>query len=302
METKYCKLCDDLKPISEFYETQKSSVCKYHHKEIGKNRKKEYRKDPKNKEKERLKYLERKIRLWANYLLINTKHRTHENTITVEDIIDIYDKQNGLCFWFNVPLHPTLIKKHPQNPSLDRLDRTKGYTKDNVVLCCYAANIGRNETTVEIWTDFIDVLFNKTNKTKLQIDKELEILNEKLYEVDSKDEYVIYDDELNITIVKNLRQYCRDNNISPNTLSSVRKKINRKTQKGMIILNRTKNESIEKRTYKLTSPEGVNYTLTSLRDFCKKNNLNDSALHKVGKGELNNYKGWKCEYHDVILT
>jgi hypothetical protein len=30
-----------------------------------------------------------------------------------------------------------------------------------VVLCCYAANIGRNETDLEIWSDFVDLLFNK---------------------------------------------------------------------------------------------------------------------------------------------
>jgi hypothetical protein len=27
-----------------------------------------------------------------------------------------------------------------------------------------------------------------------------------------------------------------------------------------------------------------------------------SPLHRVGKGELNHYKGWKCEYNDVTLT
>lgn len=38
----------------------------------------------------------------------------------------------------------------------------------------------------------------------------------------------------------------------------------------------------------------------SLRKFCIESNLNDSALHRVGKGEIGHYKGWKCEY--VIKT
>ena len=301
METKYCKKCDEYKPISEFHKSQKSLLCKFHHNLFGRESKKKYRLDPKNKEKEKLKYQERKIRLWSNSLLSNSKSRDCENTLTVNDIEEIYKKQNGLCYWFNVPLIPTLTKKHPQQPSLDRLDRLKGYTKDNVVLCCYAANIGRNETDVETWKSFIDVLLNKSSKTEEKFKTELSILEKKLEDIDDRDEYVIYDENLNRTVVKNLNEYCRNNNISFNTLKSSRKKIKRKAQKGLIILNRTKGEEMEKRIYKVTSPDGGEYTLNSLRDFCVKNNLNDSALHRVGKGEIKQFKGWKCEYYTIVL-
>jgi hypothetical protein len=301
METKYCKKCDEYKPISEFHKSQKSLLCKFHHNLFGRESKKKYRLDPKNKEKEKLKYQERKIRLWSNSLLSNSKSRDCENTLSVNDIEEIYKKQNGLCYWFNVPLIPTLTKKHPQQPSLDRLDRLKGYTKDNVVLCCYAANIGRNETDVETWKIFIDVLFNKSSKTEEKFKTELFILEKKLEDIDDRDEYVIYDENLNLTVVNNLNEYCRNNNISFNTLKSSRKKIKRKTQKGLIILNRTKGEELEKRIYKVTSPDGCEYTLNSLRDFCVKNNLNDSALHRVGKGEIKQFKGWKCEYYTIML-
>lgn len=53
--------------------------------------------------------------------------------------------------------------------------------------------------------------------------------------------------------------------------------------------------------YKLTSPSGDESNLTSLRHFCVEHNLNDSALHRVGKGELKHYKGWKCEYKVILL-
>jgi hypothetical protein len=66
-------------------------------------------------------------------------------------------------------------------------------------------------------------------------------------------------------------------------------------------LNRTKGEQLEKRIYTVKSPDGDEYTLSSLRDFCIKNNLNDSALHRVGKGELKQFKGWKCEYKTILL-
>lgn len=93
----------------------------------------------------------------------------------------------------------------------------------------------------------------------------------------------------------------RKNNISLNTVKSIRKKINRSTQKGLIIINRTKHEVVEKRIYKITSPVGEKFILTSLRNFCIKNNLNDSAMQRVGKGQLKHFKGWKCEYETVLL-
>ena len=300
METKYCKECNQLKPLSEFYTSQKSLLCKHHHKLRGRTNKKKYREDSKNIEKEKLKSQERKLRLWVNNLLHSTKRRNCENTLTVDEILEIYKSQNGLCYWFNIPLIPTLTNKHPQQPSIDRLDRFKGYTKDNVVLTCYAANIGRNETSVDVWQNFISLLFNgKSQESKLG--SEITNLKNKIQELETRDEFVIYDENLNETVVTNLYEYGRQNNISQNTLSSVRKKIKRNTQKGLIILNRSKNETIEKRVYKLISPDGVEFNLTSLRNFCLEYGLNDSALHRVGKGELQHYKGWKCEYNQILL-
>ena len=69
------------------------------------------------------------------------------------------ENQNGLCYWFKIPLIPSNKLKHPQQPSLDRLDRNKGYTRDNVVLTCYSANIGRNENDLETWKNFLNLLF-----------------------------------------------------------------------------------------------------------------------------------------------
>ena len=87
--------------------------------------------------------------MWQNTLLHDSKNRKLEHTLTISDINDMFDKQNGLCYWFKIPLIPSNKTKHPQQPSLDRLDRTKGYNKDNVVLCCYSANIGRNENDLD---------------------------------------------------------------------------------------------------------------------------------------------------------
>ena len=95
---------------------------------------------------------------WPKILLAHARRHNSDVTITEEWIMDQYKEQGGKCFWFNVPLVPSPKKKFPQQPSLDRLDRSKGYTPDNVVITCYAANIGRNENDVDTFADFIQVL------------------------------------------------------------------------------------------------------------------------------------------------
>lgn len=301
METKYCKKCREFKSIDEFHPSQKVLLCKHHANEIGRENKKKYRQNSENKNKEKLKYQERKIRLWANFLIHHSKSRNCENTLTVKDVLEIYEKQKGLCYWFKIPLLPSLTSKHPQQPSIDRLDRTKGYTLDNVVLCCYAANIGRNETDIEVWTNFVNLLINGITSESTESILISDLYND-LEKIDDRDEYVIYDENLNFSITKNLNQYCEEQGISKNTMQSFRKKTKRKTQKGLIVLNRTKGETVEKRLYLLTSPKNEEFKLYSLRNFCLEHNLNDSALQRVAKGEIKQYKGWKCKYETVLLT
>ncbi len=158
---KQCNICGLIKNESDFYKSQRSLKCKKCILEINKNYKHNKRKNPEYKFSEKLKQKERRIRLWQNTLLHDSKYRNIEHNIEINYINELFEKQNGLCYWFNIPLIPSEIKKHPQQPSLDRLDINKGYVKDNVVLCCYAANIGRNETNIIIWETFLKQLFNK---------------------------------------------------------------------------------------------------------------------------------------------
>lgn len=158
---KICSICGINKNIIEFYKSQRGRKCKSCILEITRNYKREKRKDFVYKKQESDKQKERRLRLWESTLLHTSKRKGVENTLTIEDIKNLYITQNGLCFWFKIPLIPSEKNKHPQQPSLDRLDINKGYTKDNVVLTCYSANIGRNETDMETWVNFLDVLFKK---------------------------------------------------------------------------------------------------------------------------------------------
>jgi hypothetical protein len=157
---KTCKICGETKSVDDFYKSQRGLKCKICTLEITREYKRRRRIDLDFRKSEGIKQKERRVRLWKNTLIHDSKFRGLEHNITVKDIDNMIETQNGLCYWFNIPLIPSNCTKHPQQPSLDRLDRSKGYTKDNVVLCCYSANIGRNDNNVETWKNFLNLLFN----------------------------------------------------------------------------------------------------------------------------------------------
>jgi hypothetical protein len=156
---KICKICGETKSVDDFYKSQRGLKCKVCTLNITRDYKRQKRKSSDFKKSEGVNQKERRVRLWQNTLINDSKKRGKEHTLTVTDINEMYENQNGLCYWFKIPLIPSNYSKHPQQPSLDRLDRNKGYTKKNVVLTCYSANFGRNENNLEIWENFLNLLF-----------------------------------------------------------------------------------------------------------------------------------------------
>lgn len=157
---RQCSKCGEVKSDNDFYQSQRGNRCKECILIGTRKYKRKKRMDPEHRKIEADKQKERRVRLWQNTLIHDSKNRGVEHTLTIDDINQLFQKQNGLCYWFNVPLIPSNDSKHSQQPSLDRLDRTKGYTLDNVVLTCYSANIGRNETSIEDWEKFLILLFS----------------------------------------------------------------------------------------------------------------------------------------------
>lgn len=160
---KTCSKCRDLKELSEF--GKRTSIkgglnyyCKVCVKEIGR----EYREV--NREKSNQSAMRSRNKLhWTVRLLRGTQSsantRSLDNTLTLEDITDLWDKQGGKCYWLGISLsEDELPSRHPLKPSLDRLDNSKGYIKDNVVITSTFANLGRSNTTVEDFSEFLNKL------------------------------------------------------------------------------------------------------------------------------------------------
>lgn len=96
---------------------------------------------------------------WYKVLMYRAKDVEKEKglvcDIDEEFILNLYKQQNKKCYWLGVPMIPSVIHRYPFNPSLDRINRMKGYTKDNVVLCSQFANVGRNSCSYD---DFVSAI------------------------------------------------------------------------------------------------------------------------------------------------
>lgn len=62
-------------------------------------------------------------------------------TITLDYILDLWKKQNGLCAISKIPMTYELDSgRIYTNVSIDQIEQGKGYTEDNVQLVCMAVN------------------------------------------------------------------------------------------------------------------------------------------------------------------
>lgn len=96
-------------------------------------------------------------RLWSN-AKVSQKRKNLEFSITKEYLKVLWNRQRGRCFWTQVPMIKSGAPKHPQKVSLDRIDPSKGYTEENIVLTCQFANLGKSDVDIRTFFGFLQVL------------------------------------------------------------------------------------------------------------------------------------------------
>ena len=73
--------------------------------------------------------------------------RTEPLDVTIDEmfLVKQFSRQNGKCYWTEFPIDPHGVyeKNNPLAPSLERLDESKGYVPDNVVICLRLFSLGR---------------------------------------------------------------------------------------------------------------------------------------------------------------
>jgi len=98
--------------------------------------------------KDRIIELQRELRRAnpARTMLVNAKYRAKQSGLDFDlEISDISIPE--LCPVLHVPL--VVGKRDHYNPSLDRIDNSKGYVKGNVQVISYKANAMKNSATRE---------------------------------------------------------------------------------------------------------------------------------------------------------
>ncbi len=95
---------------------------------------------------------------WVGKALSNAKASKKEVSITKKDIIDLYLSQNGISYFLKLPLDLT-GKDQLLGVSIDRIDNSKGYVKNNITLVTRFENMGRREAMFEEMLEFSSKYF-----------------------------------------------------------------------------------------------------------------------------------------------
>lgn len=136
--SQVCLECNELLSANKF-----SLICKW---DISQGRK-----DTCKKCSAKLREKARRDRTWkhkpALAMLQNSKYRARnagiEHTLTLEDI-EIPD----YCPVLGIKLSTQSRDKKYSAPSIDRIDNSKGYTKDNIIITSVRANLLKKDATI----------------------------------------------------------------------------------------------------------------------------------------------------------
>jgi secreted Zn-dependent insulinase-like peptidase len=97
--------------------------------------------------------------------LRHAKNRA-EVTITVDYLMDIFEKQQGKCALSGVEMTWHKGKILPTSISIDRIDNSKGYVEGNVRLVCVVVNAFKSTQTDDELYEFAKCLVENMAKTK----------------------------------------------------------------------------------------------------------------------------------------
>lgn len=154
----YCG-CSYEKPLSEYNRNQqfnRHSFCSRScaMKFLNKNRTqamKDYSNSEKNKQfllnLNNTYYIKHPEKIFS-YFLRNCRKRYKECTLTLSDLQEQWNKQNGICPYSGIKLNIPTYKKNHNNPiytaSIDRIDSSKGYIPSNIQFVSTCINYMKN--------------------------------------------------------------------------------------------------------------------------------------------------------------
>ena len=156
---RLCKVCGETDP-DKFYRSAKT-ICYECHKVRAKER---YRN---MSESEKTSY-KKKVNEWNNNNVfvvrcLHAKHRSNRKNkkfdLSAEYLEELYEQQEGKCYYSGRYMTTDDIG-NMDTVSIDRIDSSLGYTKDNIVLCCWAVNEMKKALSYENFINIIKDIYN----------------------------------------------------------------------------------------------------------------------------------------------
>ena len=104
------------------------------------------------------------------YHFRNIKTRNQVIDITIDDLKEKWEKQNGICEFSGVNLILSTYSKINKNPiytaSLDRIDSSKGYIKGNIRWVSRAINWMKNDMSDDMVNELIELIIENKKGSK----------------------------------------------------------------------------------------------------------------------------------------
>ncbi len=166
--TKRCFKCSEWKDLSFFNKSKNlsggvSKTCRSCY-----NKYDSVKKCETNKKNRRRSSFNENFNLYIKLRLIAIKSNSKKNNIDfnldIDDLIDQWNLQNGLCYYSNLAMKSEgRVNGFQgwQSPSVDRKDPRMGYTKGNIVWCCFSINsFKQNLTDYEFYEKIKQINWN----------------------------------------------------------------------------------------------------------------------------------------------
>ncbi len=89
------------------------------------------------------------------------KQKNLKFDLTKDFLYELYEKQNGKCYYTNVDIKHNIGCFQYDSISIERLDPNEGYTKDNIVLACFAINSFKGFMNEKEYKNFLKLIIPK---------------------------------------------------------------------------------------------------------------------------------------------
>lgn len=97
--------------------------------------------------------------------LLHKNPKRDRSNLSVDDLVSLYNKQNGLCAISGIKLtHIQGSGRVLTNIAIDRIDSSKGYELDNIQLLCYIVNVMKWTMTTEELLEWCKIILEKNKK------------------------------------------------------------------------------------------------------------------------------------------